>query len=265
MRRNPQLNRLIALIVGGVLVASVLVVLLVMNTGVWTRLVGCYELVCDREAVRNLVNASGWLSFLIFIGLQIGQVVLAPIPGDVTGFLGGYLFGAWGGALLSTVGLTIGSMLNFLIGHFLGEHVVRRMVSCEAYDRYNELVQYKGVLVIFAFFLLPVFPKDYLCLFLGLTTMPAAVFFVVSTVGRLPGTIALSLQGASIFEKNYMFFVVVTVLCILFAVAAYLAREPLYRWMARQSKRGVCDNASAAHEPGLQSKQAPIPLFIRRE
>ena len=243
MRRNPQLNRLIALIVGGTFVASVLVVLLVVNTDAWTHLVGCYELVCDRDAVRELVSSGGWAAFLIFIGLQIGQVVLAPIPGDVTGFLGGYLFGALGGALLSTIGLTIGSMLNFLIGHYLGERVVRRIVQCEAYEKYNEMVRYKGVLVIFIFFLLPVFPKDYLCLFLGLTTMPAAVFFGVSTVGRLPGTIALSLQGASIFDKNYMFFVVVTALCVVFAIAAYLVREPFYRWMARHNRPRVCEEA----------------------
>jgi len=92
-------------------------------------------------------------------------------------------------------------------------------------------------LVVFIFFLAPVFPRDYLCLFLGLTNLPARVFFVVSTVGRMPGTIALSLQGASTFDKNYMFFVVVTGLYILFAIFAYVARDPLYQWMARLSKK----------------------------
>ena len=31
---------------------------------------------------------------LIFIGLQILQVVAAPIPGEVTGLIGGYIYGA---------------------------------------------------------------------------------------------------------------------------------------------------------------------------
>jgi uncharacterized membrane protein YdjX (TVP38/TMEM64 family) len=243
MAEKSHLRGMIIIITGGVFLASCIFVFILMQTGPWSQIVGCYDLACDRDAVRQLVKSSGWAAPLIFIGLQIGQVVFAPIPGDVTGFLGGCLFGAWGGFFLSSVGLTIGSMLNFLIGHFLGERVIRRIVSCESYDKYNELVQYKGVLVIFIFFLLPVFPKDYLCLFLGLTTMPTSVFFVVSTIGRLPGTIALSVQGASIFEKNYMFFVVVTTLCIFFAIVAYLTREPLYRWMANQSKR-VCSAVS---------------------
>jgi len=242
---KSRLKRMAIFVVGGIFLASCLVfVLLLTNSGLWAKLVGGYDLFCDRQLVRRVANSSGWAAPFIFVGLQIGQVVFAPIPGDVTGFLGGYMFGVWGGFFLSTIGLIIGSMLNFLIGHFLGECVVRRMVSCETYEKYDEMVRYKGILVIFIFFLVPGFPKDYLCLFLGLTSLPVGVFFVISTVGRMPGTIALSLQGASIFDKNYMFFVIVTVLCILFAISAYMTRDPLYRWMARHNKGRALDTVS---------------------
>ena len=244
MTDKTKLRRLIIFIVGGVFLASCAVLLLLMNSSLWAKLVGYYDLFCDRESIHQLVKSSGWAAPLIFIAIQFGQVLFAPIPGDVTGFLGGYIFGAWNGFFLSTIGLTLGSMLNFFIGHYLGEPVVRRLVSCETYDKYNELVQYKGILVIFIFFLVPGFPKDYLCLFLGLTSLPARVFFVISTVGRMPGTIALSMQGASIFDKNYMFFHCVTVLCILFGIGAYMGRDPLYRWMVRHSKKRACDTVS---------------------
>jgi len=118
------------------------------------------------------------------------------------------------------------------------------MVSCETYEKYNELAQYKGILVIFIFFLIPGFPKDYLCLFLGLTSLPARVFFVISMIGRMPGTIALSLQRASIFHRDYMVFVLVTVLCILFGIPAYMGRDPLYWWMARHKKKNICDTVT---------------------
>ncbi|CAG1770968.1 TVP38/TMEM64 family inner membrane protein YdjZ [uncultured bacterium] len=252
MNDRSRLKRLSLLLIGAIFLASALVVLLMLKLGWWTWLAGCYDQFCDREWVRQMVQARGWAASAVFVALQVGQVVFAPIPGDVTGILGGYLFGPFGGALLSTLGLTIGSMLNFFIGHFLGERVVRRMVSCETYAKYNELVQYKGILVIFIFFLVPGFPKDYLCLFLGLTTLPAGVFFVVSTVARIPGTVALSLQGASIFDKNYMFFVILTALCLLFAVGAYLVRDPLYRWMARKSNERVCGPSL-----GMQPKELP--------
>jgi uncharacterized membrane protein YdjX (TVP38/TMEM64 family) len=225
-----------------IFLASCLVFFVFFNSGLWDQFLRYYDLMTDREWLRQTVNSMGWAAPLVFMGLQIGQVLFAPIPGELTGFLGGYVFGALNGFLLSTIGLTIGSMINFGIGHFLGEPMVRKLVRCETYDKYNQMVQYKGILVIFIFFLIPGFPKDYLCMFLGLTTLPARVFFVLSTVGRMPGTLALSLQGASIFEKDYMFFVMVTVLSLLFALICYLARDPLYRWINRYSKKKACEN-----------------------
>lgn len=222
---------------------SCLAVFLLVESSWWERLMAYYDLFTDRVWVRDMVKSAGWASALVFLGLQVGQVLFAPIPGEVTGFLGGYMFGVLNGFLLSTVGLTVGSMLAFGIGHFLGERVVRKLVRCESFEKYNQMVQYKGILVIFIFFLVPGFPKDYLCMFLGLTTLPGRVFFVISTIGRIPGTLALSLQGASIFEKDYMFFAIVTALTLVFALAAWLMRDPLYRWMARLRKKSTCDLA----------------------
>jgi uncharacterized membrane protein YdjX (TVP38/TMEM64 family) len=241
MEKNSKLGRTVIIIVAVIFLASCLVIFGFWESGLWDKFLSYYDLMTDREWMRETVRSAGWAAALVIVGLQVGQVLFAPIPGELTGFLGGYMFGALNGFLLSTVGLVIGSMINFGIGHFLGERVVRRLVRCETYEKYNEMVQYKGILYIFIFFLIPGFPKDYLCMFLGLTSLPARVFFVISTVGRLPGTLALSLQGASIFDKNYMFFIIITVLCLIFALAAYLARDSLYRWMARLSKKKACE------------------------
>lgn len=241
MEEKSKLGRTVIIIVVVIFLASCLVIFGFVESSLWDKCLAYYDLMSDREWMRETVKSAGWAAALVLVGLQVGQVLFAPIPGELTGFLGGYMFGVLNGFLLSTVGLVIGSMINFGIGHFLGERVVRRLVRCETYDKYNEMVQYKGILYIFIFFLVPGFPKDYLCMFLGLTSLPARVFFVVSTVGRLPGTLALSMQGASIFDKDYMFFIIITVLCLIFAFAAYLARDPLYRWMSRLSKKKTCE------------------------
>ena len=240
MKNQAGLGQAVLIMAVIVLLVTGLILLGLFNSGLGDRLLAYYELVSDREWMRATVQSAGWAAALVLVGLQIGQVLFAPIPGELTGFLGGYMFGAWYGFLISTIGLTLGSMINFGIGHFLGERVVRRLVRCETYEKYNEMVQYKGILVIFIFFLIPGFPKDYLCMFLGLTALPARVFFMISTIGRIPGTLALSLQGASIFEKDYLTFILVTALCLLFALAAYLTRDSLYRWMARLRKKRSC-------------------------
>jgi uncharacterized membrane protein YdjX (TVP38/TMEM64 family) len=241
-RCTAVMGKTLVILVAVIFLASCLVVFVFFNSNLWDLVLSYYDLLTDREWMRQFVESSGWAAMLVFMSLQIGQVLFAPIPGELTGFLGGYLFGALKGFLLSTIGLTMGSMINFGIGHLLGEGVVRKLVRCETYEKYNQMVQYKGILVIFIFFLIPGFPKDYLCMFLGLTTLPARVFFVLSTLGRVPGTLALSLQGASVFEKNYMFFAIVTALSLVFALVCYLARDPLYRWISRHSKKNACNH-----------------------
>jgi uncharacterized membrane protein YdjX (TVP38/TMEM64 family) len=236
-KSESRMGKTLIAIAAVLLMASLVVVLLVLNSGFWHRLWSYYDLLGDREWVRAAVTSAGWAAPLIFISLQLGQVLFAPIPGEVTGFVGGYLFGAGHGFLYSSIGLTLGSILNFAIGHFLGERVVRRLVRQSTYEKYNRMVQYKGVLVIFLLFLIPGFPKDYMCLFLGLTTLPFRVFFVISTIGRAPGTLALSLQGGSIYQKEYVFFLIVTALSLLFALLGFLLRQPLYRWMDRLNHR----------------------------
>ena len=65
---------------------------------------------------------------MVFMGIQILQVIFAPVPGEATGFIGGYLFGVLEGFLYSSLALAIGSWINFSIGRFLGVRYVRKMI-----------------------------------------------------------------------------------------------------------------------------------------
>ncbi len=240
MSKPSSLGRALLFLVIGIFLLSCLAVFGFLNSGLWDRIVAYHDLLTDRDWVRQAVENSPWTAAGILVGLQIGQVLLAPIPGELTGFIGGYLFGAPVGFLLSTLGLTIGSIINFSIGRLLGEQVVRKLVPCETYEKYNQMVQFRGILYIFIFFLIPGFPKDYLCMFLGLTTLPLRVFFAVSTIGRAPGTLALSLQGASVFQKDYVLFLIITAISLVLAAVAFLYRDALYRWMVNHQRKRVC-------------------------
>lgn len=240
MAQCSSLGRALLLIVLAILLLSCLAIFGFLNSGLWERIVAYHDLLTDREWVRAAVERAPWTSAGILVGLQIGQVLLAPIPGELTGFLGGYLFGVTRGFLLSTLGLTVGSLINFLIGRFLGEQVVRKLIPCETYEKYNQIIQFRGILYIFIFFLIPGFPKDYLCMFLGLTTLPLRVFFVVSTVGRVPGTLALSLQGASVFQKDYVLFLIITAISLVLAAVAFFYRDAVYRWMVNHQRKRIC-------------------------
>ena len=70
-----------------------------------------WEAFQGRDQFRACVESWGALAPAAFIFLQALQVVLAPIPGELTGCVGGFIFGALPNVLYSTLGLTVGSII----------------------------------------------------------------------------------------------------------------------------------------------------------
>lgn len=199
----------------------------------WIDLCHYYYVLTDKEKIQAFLKAAGPLGPLLFIVTQALQVVLAPIPGEATGFIGGFLFGVAPGLVYSTIGLTVGSILAFLLGRWLEEHFVARVVRPETLKKFDFLIERQGTLIAFFLFLLPGFPKDYLCFILGLSNMSLRLFVVMVTVGRLPGTLMLTLQGAQVYKGNYYVTFILFGLCLALGGVMYWYRETLYQWLKR--------------------------------
>ena len=88
-----------------------------------------------------------------------------------------------------------------------------------------------GRLGIVPAFLLPGFPKDYLCYVLGLSRMELGTFLIISTLGRMPGTYLLTLQGASIRSHEYSMAVIAAVICVVVIFFRYVYRVSLFNWI----------------------------------
>jgi uncharacterized membrane protein YdjX (TVP38/TMEM64 family) len=197
---------------------------------IWEKITDLYRLFSDREKIRLLISSFGTSAPPVFMLVQILQVVFAPVPGEATGFIGGYLFGTLPGFIYSSIGLTVGSWLNFVIGRFVGERYVRKRIPAHQFQKIDGLVKRQGVIVLFILFLFPGFPKDYLCLALGVSTLPMKIFILLAAIGRMPGTFALSLQGEFLYEQNYVLLGVMIAACLILALVCYGYREKIYLW-----------------------------------
>lgn len=159
-----------------------------------------YNFFKDRDRVTAFINSFGPLSVFVFIGIQILQVLFAPIPGEISGFIGGYLYGAALGTLYSITGLSIGSLLAFYLARWLGQPFVEKIAPPATIQKYDYFIEHKGVAVIFILFFIPGFPKDILSYIIGLSRLKASTFVIICATGRLAGTIMLSLSGS--FARN---------------------------------------------------------------
>jgi uncharacterized membrane protein YdjX (TVP38/TMEM64 family) len=174
---------------------------------------------------------------LVFIVIQIFQVLVAgAIPAEISGVVGGYLYGPVVGTIYSTVGLSIGSWLAFLLSRAYGMPLVRRLVNPLIIDRYDHFIEARGPLVCFILFLIPGFPKAALCYIIGLSQMNIWIFVAVSTVGRLFGTILLSLTGDSIRTMRIVVIFIILGLIAIFYLLVYLYRHKLLEMTRKQNK-----------------------------
>ncbi|TAN41439.1 MAG: TVP38/TMEM64 family protein [Nitrospirae bacterium] len=208
----------------------------------------------DRERVKAFLDSLGPLSFAGFILLQTLQVVAAPIPGEVTGFLGGYLYGPGLGLILSTIGLTLGSFIAFSLSKFFGRPFVDRFVSKKTMAKYDYLLHHKGAFLVFLLFLIPGTPKDILCYILGLGHLTIREFLLISTVGRFGGTALLTLGGDYIRKHQYYRFSLLLTLAVVIIFLSMVYKDKLERlfrvWhvTSRRSRNKAAREKKAARE-----------------
>lgn len=203
------------------------------NSQLWNQLVKLYDLLHDRQQLKGFIRSFGAYSPLAYILLQIIQVVVAPIPGGAIEFLGGYLFGVKVGFIYSMVGLTLGSLVAFSLARIFEKIAVEKFVSKETRNKFDYLVEHQGAILSFILFLIPGFPKDALCYILGLTPMHLGIFLIISTIGRIPGTLMACLQGGKAFEHHYYTFGILLGGSALVILIFYIYHEEIHHLVKR--------------------------------
>jgi uncharacterized membrane protein YdjX (TVP38/TMEM64 family) len=200
----------------------------------WHNLV---ELLEHRESLRDFTISLGSIAPLVYVGLQALQVVISPIPGEATGFVGGFLFGGWLGFFYSTAGLTLGSAAAFILSRWFRRSIRSWLRKSKIYNRLEHLIEHQGLFLCFVLFLLPGFPKDFLCYLLGLSRMPWQAFLIMVTFGRMPGTLMLTMQGANVYDGNVKGFLGLLLLMLAAMGPTWYYRERIYGWVERHSLR----------------------------
>jgi uncharacterized membrane protein YdjX (TVP38/TMEM64 family) len=193
----------------------------------------------ESDVLRNEILAYGHYAPLVFIAVQILQVIFAPIPGEASGLVGGYLFGAWPCFAYSTIGLTIGSVIAFGAGRLLSSFFTARFRHTGFYQRFNHLVDRSDYLIPFVLFVLPGFPKDSLSYLLGMSSMPLPIFIFVAGVGRMPGTLLLSANGAEAYSGNYSRLALLLLFSVALVVPAMLYRHRLLEILTRRRAKAA--------------------------
>lgn len=197
-----------------------------------------WSFVSSPESVRAWVSQWGAAAPVVFLGLQVVQVVVFVIPGETFQIAGGYLFGFWWGLALTLTGITIGSAINFWAARILGKPLVERLFAREQIDRLGALTNGSRAQVgFFLLFVIPGIPKDILCYAAGLSQLRFGFFLVVSVLGRMPGIVGSTLMGSSAAAQRWTLSVILFAASFVLFAAGYLLRDRVHVWIDRIAHR----------------------------
>ncbi|PZL73673.1 hypothetical protein CI088_08140 [Enterococcus plantarum] len=140
----------------------------------------------DVDALRGLVGDSVILGPILFMLIQIIQVVIPIIPGGISCVAGVLIFGPFAGFIYNYVGIAIGSVIIFLLGRQYGKPFILSLVSDKTYNKYiGWLDNEKRFERLFALAIfLPIAPDDALCLMAGLTKMSLKKFTLIIILAK---------------------------------------------------------------------------------
>ena len=192
--------------------------------------------ISNPEGFRSWVEAKGWSSRLVFLGMVIFQVILAFIPGEPFEIAAGYAFGAVEGTLLCLAAAALGSALVVLLVRRFGVKLVEVFFCREKILSLRFLQDSKRLnLLLFIVFLIPGTPKDLLCYFVGLTDIRIRDWLLISFFARIPSVITSTIGGNALGEKNYVFAAAVFAATLLISIIGIL----LYRHICRKENEGL--------------------------
>lgn len=160
------------------------------------------QLLSNRDELVRVMNDFGLWAPFFYVMLQVLQTVVAPIPGQIVGGVGGFLFGHWG-ILWTTIGSIIGFWLVFLIARRFGRPLLEKIFKKPTIDKFDFIINARGAsLILFAIFLLPGFPDDVVCYIAGLTKLSIKKLMIIAILGRFPTIVVTNFIGAGLGENN---------------------------------------------------------------
>lgn len=149
------------------------------------------------DTFRDFILSFGVWANIIFMFVQVTQIVVPIIPGGLTTVFGVVIFGPFWGFIYNYISICAGSMLVFFISRTFGKSIILNFFGEETYDKYKHKIKDKTYEKFFAWaILLPVAPDDFLCYLTGLSDMSFKKYATIILLCKPPSIFIYSMGWA---------------------------------------------------------------------
>ncbi len=164
----------------------------------------------------------------IYIFLQIIQIVISVIPGQVFQLAAGYLYTFLPALVLSIIGAFLGTVISFFLARWLGSDFVHLFFGKEKTHEYvQKLNSKKAYMAVFFIYLIPGIPKDVVSYAAGISEMKFKPFILLSLVGRLPGMMGSIMIGSMWHKEEYVGMIALCVIAVIAFILCLIYRKKI--------------------------------------
>lgn len=191
----------------------------------------------NPEKFREYIESFGVLGFLVMLLIQIAQIIVAFIPGELVEFIAGTIYGWLGGLLLCSLGILTGQFIIFKIVRVLGKNFVTKVAGSKVMTKFKFLQDEKKLKrVIFFLFFIPGTPKDLIAYIVPLTKIKIRDFLILTLFARLPSVISSTYAGDAFADKNLVNLIVIYSIVLIFTVVGLAIYK---QWEKRHKEKTV--------------------------
>ena len=182
------------------------------------------EFMVDPDKITAQLDSLGIWGPVVFILLNIVQVLLAIIPGGPFEVAAGALWGPVWGTIMCDIAMSTGGVVTFLFVKKFGIKFIELFTTREKIESVKFLkANKKSTTLLFLFFLLPGTPKDLMCYVVGLTDIKLPTWILINLVGRFPAILLSALGGSALGEQKYgIVIAAIVVIVVLYFVGSFL-------------------------------------------
>ena len=200
------------------------------------------QLFQNRDELAAYIKTKGVLAPIVYVLLQIAQTVFAPIPGNVVGGIGGFLFGWWG-ILWTLIGSMIGFWIVFVLSRRFGRPLVEKVIQRENLEKFDFIIGKRAPVVLFVIFLIPGLPDDIVAYIAGLTEVKIKNLVLLAIIGRLPSIVVTNYIGMGLGMGNVRLIGLITLGVALVLALIVWQRERIMCWIHKLGNSSSQDSA----------------------
>lgn len=205
---------------------------LVVLSAIVVPLIWSYK---EPELFNEFIKNFGIWGMAVMFFIQVAQIVVALIPGELIEFVAGTLYGCIGGAVFCLIGIAVGQYIIFKCVRALGRNFVENIADSKVVKKMKFLQNEKKLkTVIFVLFFIPGTPKDLITYIVPFTKISLKDFLMISLIARIPSVVSSTFAGSAFAEKNFQTLCIAYIVIAIISIAGLLGYK---KWEKKKTKK----------------------------